>query len=173
VRTFACRLVELLVVTVAVAEPQADGAPHAVDTAPLPKALVLYQSGETWEPVVAKEGTARDLRDFGLIAKGVAQIQFQGRVYAVEREGLYRFMALSRGVRNLISLRDEHSLLPLLQALAALQVHGNRDDRESLEALKKRLLTEPWVCLTCGHSHFRRLQDPAHRLGNAGTKERL
>jgi hypothetical protein len=29
-------------------------------------------------------------------------------------------------------------------------VHGNRDNPESIETLRKRLVGEPWVCITCG-----------------------
>lgn len=115
------------------------------------RALVLYQSGEIWEEVRGEGEKGSDLADLGLISKGVARVRFHGHAYAVEREGLYRFMVLPESLRNLISLRSERSLIPLLMALSALQVHGNRQDGDSMSALKKRLLVEPWVCITCGH----------------------
>jgi hypothetical protein len=59
-------------------------------------------------------------------------------------------MLLPESLRNLISLRNERSLLTLLMALSALQVHGNRQDSESNETLKKKMLNQPWVCITCG-----------------------
>jgi hypothetical protein len=91
------------------------------------------------------------LADLGLISKGISRIQFQGKTYSVEREGLYRFMLLPVSLRNVISVRSERSLIPLLMALSALHVHGNRHSAESVEALKKRLLVEPWVSIICGH----------------------
>jgi hypothetical protein len=94
---------------------------------------------------------AKELKDYGLIAKGIALVRFGSKVYSVEREGLYRFMTLPRGLRNLISLRNSQSPIPLLMALSALQVHGNRQDAEDHERLKNRLQVEPWVCLTCGN----------------------
>ncbi len=115
------------------------------------RSLVLYQSGDTWEEVAGESGTGKELAELGLIGKGVARVQFQGKTYSVEREGLYRFMLLPDSLRNLISLRDGRSLIPLLMAISALQVHGNRQDPESRPALKNRLLIEPWVCITCGN----------------------
>jgi len=112
--------------------------------------LVLYQSGDVWEEVPGEGGTGNGLTDLGLMSKGVSRVQFQGKTYSVEREGLYRFMVLPESLRNLISLRSERSLIPLLMALSALQVHGNRQDSEDSETLKKRLLVDPWVCITCG-----------------------
>ena len=114
------------------------------------RCMVLYQSGETWEEVRSEGGTGKELASLGLIGKGVPRVQFQGKTYGVEREGLYRFMLLPESLRNLISLRNDRSLIPLLMALSALQVHGNRHDPESIESLKKRLLVDPWVCITCG-----------------------
>lgn len=118
--------------------------------------LVLYQHGDVWEEVAGEDGTGADgtgteLSELGLIAKGVQRVPFQGKTYRVQREGLYRFMTLPTGLRNLISLRDEKSLLPLLMSLSALQVHGNRHDSEDPAAKRKRLIAEPWVCLTCGN----------------------
>jgi hypothetical protein len=114
------------------------------------RGLVLYQSGDIWEEVRGEGGTGEELANLGLIGKGISQVQFQGKTYNVEREGLYRFMLLPESLRNLISLRSERSLIPLLMALSALQVHGNRQDPESVETLKKRLIVDPWVCITCG-----------------------
>jgi len=115
------------------------------------RTLVLHQGGDTWEEVGEESGAGKELADLGLISKGVARVQFQGKAYCVEREGLYRFMLLPESLRNLISLRDERSLIPLLMSISALQVHGNRHDPEGLPAQKKRLLGEPWVCITCGN----------------------
>ena len=47
--------------------------------------------------------------------------------------------ALPQGVQNLISLRDGKSLVPLLMALSALQVHGNRHDVSPDQVGKLRL----------------------------------
>jgi hypothetical protein len=115
------------------------------------RSLVLYQSGGIWEEVAGESGTGKELAEFSLISKGVAQVQFHGKTYCVQREGLYRFMLLPDSLRNLISLRDGRSLIPLLMAISALQVHGNRQDPEGRPALKNRLLIEPWVCTTCGN----------------------
>ena len=113
--------------------------------------LVLYQSGDVCDEVRGESGTGKDLADLGLISKGVSRVQFQGKTYSVEREGLYRFMLLPVSLRNVISVRSERSLIPLLMALSALHVHGNRHSGESVETLKKRLLVEPWVSIICGH----------------------
>ncbi len=113
--------------------------------------LVLFQTGDVWEEVRSEDGTGEELADLGLIGKGVSRVRFQGKTYPVRREGLYRFMLLPESLRNLISVRNERSLIPLLMALSALQVHGNRQDSENKETLKKRLLVEPWVCITCGN----------------------
>jgi hypothetical protein len=113
--------------------------------------LVLYQNETTWEEVAGKDGPGRELDGLGLIAKGEKQVRFRGKSYPVEREGLYRFMALPVSLRNLISLRDGRSLVPLLTAFSSLQVHGNRHDGESVEALIARALREPWVAITCGN----------------------
>jgi hypothetical protein len=112
--------------------------------------MVLFQSGDVWEEVHSEDGTGEDLTKLGLIGKGVSRVRFQGKAYSVEREGLYRFMLLPESLRNLVSLRSQRSLIPLLMALSAFQVHGNRQDRENNETLKKSLLEEPWVCITCG-----------------------
>ena len=113
--------------------------------------LVLYQSGDICEEVRGERGTGKDLAGLGLISKGVSRIQFDGKSYSVEREGLYRFMLLPVSLRNVISVRSERSLVPLIMAVSALHVHGNRHSAESVEALKKRLLVEPWVSIICGH----------------------
>jgi len=127
---------------------------RAEGAAPRPKGetkpLVLHQSGEIWEEVFPGDGTGEELAKLGLISKAVSRVRFQGKTYSIEREGLYRFMSLPESLRNVISLRSERSLIPLLMAVSALQVHGNRHDRESRETLKKKLLVEPWVCITCG-----------------------
>jgi len=115
-----------------------------------PRPMVLFQSGDVWEEVHGEEGTGGELTKLGLIGEGVSRVRFQEKTYSVEREGLYRFMLLPESLRNLVSLRDQRSLVPLLMALSALQVHGNRQDRETSEALKKSLLVQPWVCITCG-----------------------
>ncbi|NUQ65377.1 MAG: hypothetical protein HUU20_23160 [Pirellulales bacterium] len=115
------------------------------------RSLVLYQSGDTWEEVHGETGDGKELSELGLIAKAVPRVRFQGRTYSVEREGLYRFLTLPESLRNLISLRSGESLVPLLMALSALQVHGNRQDGEATDALKKRLVVDPWVCITCGN----------------------
>ena len=112
--------------------------------------LVLYQNAETWEEVPGETGSGHQLSDLGLISQGVSAVQFNGKTYRVDREGLYRFMLLPKSLRNLISLRDNRSLIPLLAGISSLQVHGNRHDPESIEALKKRLPVDPWVCITCG-----------------------
>ena len=114
------------------------------------RCLVLYQSGETWEELQGERGSGKELSDLGLIGKGISAVHFEGKTYRVDREGLYRFMLLPKNLRNLISLRDNRSLIPLLMALSSLQVHGNRHDPESIEALKKRLPVDPWVSITCG-----------------------
>jgi len=114
------------------------------------RSLVLYQSGDVWEEVPGEPGTGKDLASFGLISKGASRVQFEGKTYSVEREGLYRFMLLPKGLRNFISLKSERSLIPLVMALSALQVHGNRQNSESLDTLKKKLVVDPWVSITCG-----------------------
>jgi hypothetical protein len=130
------------------------GTARSEGAAPRPKgemkSMVLYQSGEVWEEVLPVDGTGEELAKLGLIGKALSRVRFQGKTYSIEREGLYRFMFLPESLRNVISLRNERSLIPLLMAVSALQVHGNRYDRESLETLKKKMLVEPWVCITCG-----------------------
>lgn len=70
-----------------------------------------------------------------LIVKGVRAVRFGDKVYPTAKEGLYRFLVLFSKTINLISLaRDEPlkgergfqglSLIPLVTALANLQVHG-------------------------------------------------
>lgn len=122
-----------------------------------PKSLVLYQSGQTWEEVPAAEAGkdakgVKDVKGLGLIVKGASQVRFEGKVYRVDREGLYRFMLLPQGVRNLIALRDGKSLIPLLRTLSALQVHGNRHDvaPDQVGKLREKLQSEPWVSISCG-----------------------
>ena len=118
------------------------------------ESLVLYQGGAAWEEVPgdgAAEG-GKDVKDLGLIVKGVSRVRFRGKVYAVDREGLYRFMVMPQSVQNVISLRDGKSLVPLLKALSALQVHGNRHDvaPDQVGKLREKLRSEPWVSITCG-----------------------
>src|SRR2546421_12279462 len=87
----------------------------AVDS-PAPDALVLYQSGETWDQVTPGSGAAAGtpVEGLALIGHGLARVQFRGSAYPVERERLYRFMTLPPGLERLISLRHRTSLLPLL-----------------------------------------------------------
>jgi hypothetical protein len=114
------------------------------------KTLVLFQSSDAWEEVEPADAADGAVEVADLVIEGVDRVRFGRRAYPVQREGLYRFMTLRRSVQNLISLRDRRSPLPLLGALAALQVHGNRHDVDSLDRLKSRLRVEPWVCITCG-----------------------
>ncbi len=114
------------------------------------KPMVWYQRGAEGQILEPTPGDGRELGDFSLIAKQASTVRFQGKVYSVQREGLYRFMVIPDKMRNLISLRNDHSLIPLLMALSNLQIHGNRHDSESIETLKARLYTDPWISVTCG-----------------------
>lgn len=122
--------------------------------------LVLYQRGGTWEEVpadgTAKPGEVKEAKGLGLVARGVSRVRFRGQVYAVDREGLYRFVEPTKGVQNLISLREGNSPVPLLEALAALQVHGNRHDvaPDQVGKLREKLRSEPWVSITCGTASY-------------------
>ena len=111
---------------------------------------VHYQCGSHREVLQPTEADGPDLETLGLVVSGVSHVRFRGQAYSVEREGVYRFAVIPETVRCLISLPEERPLIPLLRALACVQIHGNRYDGESVEQLKERLLREPWLSITCG-----------------------
>lgn len=101
------------------------------------------------EEVAAIPGAAPDVADLPLVVSSVDAVSFHDRVYPLAHDGLYRFITMTRDVRNLIVARDD-PLLPVLRALAGLQIHGYDDNRKSTEELERMLPTCSFVCITCG-----------------------
>lgn len=113
------------------------------------KPLVLYQNRNEWIEIKGEEGNAEEVEKLGLIEKGRSIVKFYSKIYSIRREGLYRFILIPESIRNLISLRDESSLVPLLASLSNLHIHGNRNDGDNVEKLKGKLRTQPWVSIIC------------------------
>lgn len=115
---------------------------------PLP--FVFYETAEGKRELKGSPGEAEAVETLPLIVEGKRKVSFRGMVFNLEGEGLYRFLLVPQKIQNLILVNDKQSPLPVLQALARLQIHGNRYNEQSLEELKKRLRNEPWVSITCG-----------------------
>jgi len=111
---------------------------------------VCFESGGKSEILTGKSGSAEKLQSLPLVVKGLRNVEFMGKVYNLDREGLYRFSVISESVRNLIVIRNEMSVMPILEAMALMQVHGNRDSMVKREERKKLLLSRYWISLTCG-----------------------
>lgn len=109
---------------------------------------VYFQADEDWEEVEAAGGDATRVEALELVATGVERVKFEGKVYPLKREGLYRFVKFPSGVTNLIARKDKDSLLPVLKGLAQLHIHGKKHD--GLEDAPKKLRTMPWLIQTCG-----------------------
>lgn len=113
--------------------------------------LAFYQGGDDWEELAGSAGDARPVDDLDLVAVGLREVRFEGQLYKLEREGLYRFTVFPQRIRNLIALHDTRSPLPLLKALPRLQIHGNRHNKAP--NLREKLKHEPWVSIYCGVVH--------------------
>ena len=110
---------------------------------------VIHEGPDGFEEVHPQDGEAEDVNSLPLIMTDVREVQFADRMYALERDGLYRFLTLTESVRNLIVARD-NDLLAILRGLSALQVHGYRDMEKPLDELKAMLPTCSFVGITCG-----------------------
>ncbi len=111
--------------------------------------FVVHEGPDGATEIDAGAGDAVDVDSLPLIVRDVEQAAFAGRIYPLERDGLYRFMVLTRSLRNLIVARQGR-LAPMLEGLAGLQVHGNREDGDALDTLEARLPTCAFACITCG-----------------------
>lgn len=110
---------------------------------------VIHESPEGIEEVQGRDGNATDMAALPLIVQDATEAAFRGKVYPLAGEGLYRFVVMTQSVRNLIVARGNH-LLPILQGLSALQVHGNRENHKPLNELKALLPIASFLCITCG-----------------------
>jgi len=111
---------------------------------------VVYEGEGGLEEVVGSdEGEAEDLDKLPLVVRDLKEVRFGGKVYPLEGEGLYRFVVMTKSVRNLIVSRSDDPV-PVLRALSSIQVHGNRDDGRDTEELKGLLLHRAFLCITCG-----------------------
>ena len=110
---------------------------------------VIREEPDGFHEIEAQNGEAADVNSLPLIVSDVREVQFANRVYALDRDGLYRFLLLTQSVRNLIVARD-NALLPILRGLSGLQVHGYRDMEKPQDELKAMLPTCSFVGITCG-----------------------
>lgn len=110
---------------------------------------VLFEGEEGTVELEASEGEGDDLDALPLVAHDVRRVRFAGRSYALKRPGLYRFIVLTRSVRNLI-VAPEGDPVSVLRGLSALQVHGNRDDERPVEELRQLLHNRAFLSITCG-----------------------
>jgi hypothetical protein len=114
---------------------------------------VFFQEDQKWLPLEAKEDAKTDAPDVAtlpLVVTDVSTVTFEGKVFSVEREGLYRFVRFPNTVINLISRKGRDSLLPVLVGLSQLHMHGNAHEKVDLEEATKQLKTLPWISRTCG-----------------------
>ncbi|MCM8821725.1 MAG: hypothetical protein NC831_02785 [Candidatus Omnitrophica bacterium] len=111
---------------------------------------VCYETDSGPEIIKSAKGKAKRIEQLPLVVKGPLMVEFNGAVYRIEREGLYRFTIMTKSVRNLIMVIDENSVMPILKALSLIQIHGNRDQNFSLEEKKNLVLSRYWISLTCG-----------------------
>ncbi|MCM8815380.1 MAG: hypothetical protein NC937_04415 [Candidatus Omnitrophica bacterium] len=111
---------------------------------------VCYETDSGPETIKSAKGKAKRIEQLPLVVKGPLMVEFNGAVYRIEREGLYRFTIMTKSVRNLIMVIDENSVMPILKALSLIQIHGNRDQNFSLEEKKNLVLSRYWISLTCG-----------------------
>jgi hypothetical protein len=113
------------------------------------KVAVYFQEDGKFTEVQGVEGDPlEDVRKLPLVVTGKKGVGFEGKAYSVEKEGLYRFVKLPNEVVNLISRRDENSMLPLLRGLSQLHIHGNRDER--VDDAMGKLKTMWTISKTCG-----------------------
>lgn len=129
---------------------------------------VVHEAPDGMSELAGRPGTAVALGDLPLVAGEVSAVLFGARVYALAQSGLYRFIEMTRTVRNLIVARDG-DVLAILQGLSALQVHGNRDNGTSEDELLRMLPTCSFLSITCGV--FASLA--ARVLGERGFQTRL
>jgi hypothetical protein len=113
------------------------------------KAGVFFQEDGKWEEVAGFVGDkVEDVRGLPLVVTGKKAVGFEGKSYPVEKEGLYRFLKYPSDVVNLISRKDDNSMLPVLRGLSLLHVHGNRDEQiEDAVGKLKRMMS---ISKTCG-----------------------
>ncbi len=111
---------------------------------------VFYETDSGPEILTGIRGKARKIEELPLIVKGPMKVEFGGRVYHIDREGLYRFTSITKSNRNLIMIKNRDSVMPILKALSLIQIHGNRDVCFSTEERKKLVLSRYWISLTCG-----------------------
>jgi hypothetical protein len=109
---------------------------------------VFFQDDDEWAESEGSPGDAAGVEGLDLVATGLEKVSFEGKVYPLEREGLYRFVKFPSAVTNLIARRDENSLLPVLKGLSQLHIHGKKHD--GLEDAVKKIKTMPWMIQTCG-----------------------
>jgi len=110
---------------------------------------VIHESPPGISEVEASSGTAVDIDGLPLIVQDLDSVSFMGQVYALRGSGLYRFIEMTRSVRNLIVTRDGDPL-PVLQGLSALQVHSNRDNTRTVAEQQDMLPACSFLSLTCG-----------------------
>ena len=111
---------------------------------------VVYEGEQGTEELKGADGAQDDDVDgLPLVTQPGRQACFADKTYRLERQGLYRFIVLTRSVRNVI-VGAPHKPLGILRGLSALQIHGNRDDGKSVDELRTLLLTRAFLSITCG-----------------------
>lgn len=130
---------------------------------------VCYETDSFPQILKGGKGKGQKIEELPLIVQGPLKVEFAGKTYHIEQEGLYRFTIITRSVRNLIMIKDKNSVMPILKALSFIQVHGNRDTCFSFEERKKLILSRYWISLTCGDIAALAKEI----LSNSGFKSRL
>jgi len=111
---------------------------------------VIREGVDEIEEIPGAEGSAQPVAELPLIVREVDEVEFGGQVFRPTEDGLYRFIEMTRSVRNLIVARDGH-WLPMLQGVSGLQVHGNKEKDKPEDELKEALRTCSFVCIICGN----------------------
>lgn len=130
---------------------------------------VCYETDSSPQILKGEKGKGQRIEELPLIVQGPLKVEFAGKTYHIEQEGLYRFAIITRSLRNLIMVRAKDSVMPILKALSFLHIHGNRDAFFSLEERKKLVLSRYWISLTCGDIAIL----TSEILSDAGFKSRL
>ncbi|MGC9065254.1 MAG: hypothetical protein ACP5JO_01315 [Candidatus Ratteibacteria bacterium] len=111
---------------------------------------VCYELDSGPQVIKGKKGRGKKVEKLPLIVTGQVDVEFMGNVYKLTNEGLYRFSVITKSVRNLIMIKNRHSVIPVLKALSLMQIHGNRDQSTTMKQRKKLLLSRYWISLACG-----------------------
>lgn len=94
-------------------------------------------------------GEATPLHELPLVVEGAPRVLCEGKVYDLGEQGLYRFSVAPHFLQNVI-VHSSDSLLPLLQSLASLQIHGNKLEGCTDEEILRCLREDSCISVTCG-----------------------